>query len=102
MYIIVYQIGTIDDSGNFKNSEDYIEYPQMSFDSPEAAIGYLFNKLNAKYELTSTSKYKAVVVDAEEFKTYKNFFNQARFHTLGIHSKYLYLDTLDNPQNNSL
>ena len=94
MYIIVYQIGTIDSSGSFKYSEAYIEYTQMSFDSPEAAIRYLINKLNAKYEPTSTSKYKAVVVDAEEFKTYKNFFYQARFHTLGIHSKDLYLDTL--------
>ena len=74
MYIIVYQIGGIDEFGCFKSNKDYIEYPQMSFNSTAAAIRYLINKLNAKYEPTSTSKYKAVVVDAEEFKTYKNFF----------------------------
>ena len=97
MYIIVYQIGTIDDSGNFISSDgSYYKYGDLQFPSSEAAVGYLVK--NASLVANQSTKYCLTVVSAEEFELFNTL--SFKIKKLSKPKRDYYLDSLNTLQNN--
>ena len=97
MYVIVYQIGFVNNSGKFISSDGlYYKYENLQFPSPEAAVGYLVK--NASLVANQSTKYCLTVVSAEEFKSFNTL--SFKIKSLSKPKRDYYLDNLNTLQNN--
>ena len=97
MYIIVYQIGFVNNSGKFISSDGlYYKYEDLQFPSPEAAVGYLVK--NASLVANQSTKYCLTVVNAEEFELFNTL--SFKIKSLSKPKRDYYLDSLNTFQNN--